>query len=393
MPLSSILVAEMISKRLLPLVLGGLSIGTTEFVIMGLLPDIANSLQVSIPEAGYLISSYALGVVIGAPILVAFSSKYPPKKTLISLMILFTLFNGLSAIAPEYYSLLSFRFLSGLPHGAFFGVGAVVATKLAEEGKQAQSIAAMFLGLTVANLAMVPLVNYIGQVFSWRLAFGIVAILGLLTILFLILWLPHLKNLRNVGLRQELEFFKTIKAWHIISIAGIGFGGLFSWFSYIAPLLTEVSIFSSENISYLMVLAGAGMVIGNYLGGILADKLNPIKATALLLLLMVITLLLVFLISENKIASLILTFICGALSMAAGSPLNILMLRAAKNSEMMAAAFMQAAFNIANSLGAFLGGIPLSIGLTYNYPSLVGVALAGLGLILSLFYAKIHKTK
>ena len=383
----------MISKRLLPLALGGLSIGTTEFVIMGLLPDIANSLQVSIPEAGYLISSYALGVVIGAPILVAFSSKYPPKKTLISLMILFTLFNGLSAIAPEYYSLLSFRFLSGLPHGAFFGVGAVVATKLAEEGKQAQSIAAMFSGLTVANLAMVPLVNYIGQVFSWRLAFGIVAILGLLTILFLILWLPHLKNLRNVGLRQELEFFKTIKAWYIISIAGIGFGGLFSWFSYIAPLLTEVSGFSSENISYIMVLAGAGMVIGNYLGGILADKLNPIKATALLLLLMVIVLLLVFLLSENKIASLILTFICGALSMAAGSPLNILMLRAAKNSEMMAAAFMQAAFNIANSLGAFLGGIPLSLGLTYNYPSLMGVVLAGLGLILSLFYAKIHKTK
>ena len=383
----------MISKRLLPLALGGLSIGTTEFVIMGLLPDIANSLQVSIPEAGYLISSYALGVVIGAPILVAFSSKYPPKKTLISLMILFTLFNGLSAIAPEYYSLLSFRFLSGLPHGAFFGVGAVVATKLAEEGKQAQSIAAMFSGLTVANLAMVPLVNYTGQIFSWRLAFGIVAILGLLTILFLILWLPHLKNLRNVGLRQELEFFKTIKAWHIISVAGIGFGGLFSWFSYIAPLLTEVSGFSSENISYIMVLAGAGMVIGNYLGGILADKLNPIKATALLLLLMVIALLLVFLLSENKIASLILTFICGALSMAAGSPLNILMLRAAKNSEMMAAAFMQAAFNIANSLGAFLGGIPLSLGLTYNYPSLMGVVLAGLGLILSLFYAKIHKTK
>ena len=383
----------MISKRLLPLALGGLGIGTTEFVIMGLLPDIANSLQVSIPEAGYLISSYALGVVIGAPILVAFSSKYPPKKTLISLMILFTLFNGLSAITPEYYSLLSFRFLSGLPHGAFFGVGAVVATKLAEEGKQAQSIAAMFSGLTVANLAMVPLVNYIGQVFSWRLAFGIVAILGLLTILFLILWLPHLKNLRNVGLRQELEFFKTIKAWLIISIAGIGFGGLFSWFSYIAPLLTEVSGFSSENISYLMVLAGAGMVIGNYLGGILADKLNPIKATTLLLLLMVIALLLVFLLSENKIASLILTFICGALSMAAGSPLNILMLRAAKNSEMMAAAFMQAAFNIANSLGVFLGGIPLSLGLTYNYPSLVGVVLAGLGLILSLFYAKIHKAK
>ena len=381
----------MISKKLFPLALGGLGIGTTEFVIMGLLPDVADSLGVSIPQAGYLISSYALGVVIGAPILVAFSSKYPPKKTLIALMILFTVFNGLSAIAPEYYTLLTFRFLSGLPHGAFFGVGAVVATRLAQEGKQAQAIAAMFSGLTVANLAMVPLVNYIGQMVSWRVAFGIVAVLGLLTVLFLKLWLPQMGNLRNVGLRQELEFFKTPKAWHIIGIAAIGFGGLFSWFSYIAPLLTKVSGFPAENISYLMVLAGAGMVVGNYLGGKLADKIIPVKATALLLLMMVVSLFLVFMFSENQMASLVLTFICGALSMAAGSPLNILMLRAAKNLEMMAAAFMQAAFNIANSLGAFLGGIPLSLGLAYNYPSLVGVVLAGLGFLLTVFYYKIYK--
>ena len=383
----------MISKKLFPLALGGLGIGTTEFVIMGLLPDVANSLGVSIPQAGYLISSYALGVVIGAPILVAFSSKYPPKKTLIALMILFTVFNGLSAIAPEYYTLLAFRFLSGLPHGAFFGVGAVVATRLAQEGKQAQAIAAMFSGLTVANLAMVPLVNYIGQMVSWRVAFGIVAVLGLLTVLFLKLWLPQMGNLRNVGLRQELEFFKTPKAWHIIGIAAIGFGGLFSWFSYIAPLLTKVSGFPAENISYLMVLAGAGMVVGNYLGGKLADKIIPVKATALLLLMMVVLLFLVFMFSENQMASLVLTFICGALSMAAGSPLNILMLGAAKNSEMMAAAFMQAAFNIANSLGAFLGGIPLSLGLAYNYPSLVGVLLAGFGFLLTVFYYKIYKTE
>ena len=383
----------MISKKLFPLALGGLGIGTTEFVIMGLLPDVANSLGVSIPQAGYLISSYALGVVIGAPILVAFSSKYPPKKTLIALMILFTVFNGLSAIAPEYYTLLAFRFLSGLPHGAFFGVGAVVATRLAQEGKQAQAIAAMFSGLTVANLAMVPLVNYIGQMVSWRVAFGIVAVLGLLTVLFLKLWLPQMGNLRNVGLRQELEFFKTPKAWHIIGIAAIGFGGLFSWFSYIAPLLTKVSGFPAENISYLMVLAGAGMVVGNYLGGKLADKIIPVKATALLLLMMVVLLFLVFMFSENQMASLVLTFICGALSMAAGSPLNILMLRAAKNAEMMAAAFMQAAFNIANSLGAFLGGIPLSLGLAYNYPSLVGVLLAGMGFLLTVFYYKIYKTE
>lgn len=174
------------TKQLFPLALGGLGIGTTEFVIMGLLPDIANDINITIPVAGHLISSYAFGVVIGAPILVALSAKFPAKNILIAFMLLFTIFNFLSTIAPDYYTLMLSRFLSGLPHGAFFGVGTVVAAKLAKEGKAAQAIASMFTGLAIANLAMVPLVTYIGHHFHWRYAFGIVSLIGILTILFYI---------------------------------------------------------------------------------------------------------------------------------------------------------------------------------------------------------------
>lgn len=380
------------TKQLFPLALGGLAIGTTEFVIMGLLPDVSNSLDVSIPIAGHLISAYALGVVIGAPILVALSAKFPPKYILISLMILFTIFNAFSIIAPDYNTLLMSRFFAGLPHGAFFGVGTVVAAKLAKKGKEAQAIASMFTGLTIAILAMVPIVTFLGHHLHWRYAFGVVSLLGLLTILFLYLWLPHLKPLRSVTLKEELEFFKTIKAWHILTIVAVGFGGLFAWFSYIAPLLINVSGFDIADISYLMIVAGAGMVVGNITGGYLADKKDPVIASIILLSLMVFSLILVFFFSDNKIISIILTFICGALAMSIGSPINMIMLRSAKHSEMLGAAFIQAAFNVANALGAFFGGIPLLFGLAFNYPSLIGAGMALLGMILCLaFYKKYER--
>ena len=380
------------TKQLFPLALGGLAIGTTEFIIMGLLPDVSNSLNVSIPIAGHLISAYALGVVIGAPILVALSAKFPPKYILISLMILFTIFNAFSIIAPDYNTLLMSRFFAGLPHGAFFGVGTVVAAKLAKKGKEAQAIASMFTGLTIAILAMVPFVTFLGHHLHWRYAFGVVSLLGLLTILFLYFWLPHLKPLRSVTLKEELEFFKTIKAWHILTIVAVGFGGLFAWFSYIAPLLINVSGFDIADISYLMIVAGAGMVVGNIVGGYLADKKNPVIASIILLSLMVFSLILVFFFSDNKIISIILTFICGALAMSIGSPINMVMLRSAKHSEMLGAAFIQAAFNVANALGAFFGGIPLLFGLAFNYPSLIGAGMALLGMILCLaFYKKYER--
>ena len=382
------------TKQIFPLALGGLAIGTTEFIIMGLLPDVAKDLGVSIPIAGHLISAYAFGVVVGAPILVALSSKFPPKNILIVYMILFTLFNALSIVAPDYNTLLMSRFLAGLPHGAFFGVGTIVAIKLSKKGKEAQAVSSMFTGLTLAILLLVPFLTYIGHNTSYKWAFLIVSLLGIFTILALIKFMPKLKSLKTVTFKEEIEFFLTFKAWHIILIVAIGFGGLFAWFSYIAPLLINVSKFSPSSISYLMLVAGVGMVVGNILGGYLADKKDPIKVAIYLLSFMVIFLILVFFLSENKILSIILTFICGVFAMSVGTPINMVMVKSAKNSEMLGAAFMQAAFNVANSLGALFGGIPLLYGLGFEYPALVGAFMAFFGLLLCiLFYIKYSKEK
>lgn len=379
-----------IDKRIIPLAIGGLGIGTTEFTVMGLLPDIAKTLEISIPQAGHLISAYAMGVVIGAPILIGYSVKYPPKKVLIAFMILFTLFNALSAIAPNYGTMLIIRFMSGLPHGAFFGVGTVVAAKMAGKGKEAFYISMMFTGLTIANLVMVPLVTYIGHTFHWRLYFAIVALIGVFALLFLKLWLPSMEANQNTHFLEELKFLKKKQSWLVLAITAIGFGGLFTWLSYITPLMTIISGVESSNMAYVMVLAGAGMVVGNLAGGIVSDKLGPEKTCALLIFLMMISLVGVFLLSEHQNIAFILTFMCGALSMSIAAPINIMMMKAAPKSEMMAAAFMQAGFNIANAMGAFLGGIPLEYGLSFNYPSLVGVGMTFIGFVISIRYMYLY---
>jgi len=382
-----------IDKRIIPLAIGGLGIGTTEFTIMGLLPDMARTLQISIPEAGHLISAYALGVVIGAPFLIGYSVKFPPKKVLMSLMVIFTIFNALSAIAPDYTTMLIIRFLSGLPHGAFFGVGTVMASRMGGKGKEAFYISLMFTGLTVANLAMVPLVTYIGHTFHWRWYFAIVAVIGVIALLFLKLWLPDLRNNQNAHFMEELKFLKGRQAWLVLMITAIGFGGLFTWFSYITPLMTIVAGIKSSQMAYVMVIAGVGMVAGNLGGGVLSDRMSPEKTCSLLLLLMMFSLAGVFFLSQYQNIALVLTFVCGALSMSVAAPINIMMMKAAPKSEMMAAAFMQAAFNIANAMGAFLGGIPLEHGYTFNYPSLVGVVMTGIGLAISLRYKYLYARK
>ncbi|WP_291887657.1 MFS transporter [Chryseobacterium sp.] len=379
-----------LDKRILPLAIGGLGIGTTEFTVMGLLPDIAKSLQISIPEAGHLISAYAMGVVIGAPILIGYSVKFPPKKVLITLMVIFTLFNALSAIAPDYTTMLIIRFLSGLPHGAFFGVGTVVAARMAGKGKEAFYISLMFTGLTVANLAMVPLVTYIGHTFHWRWYFAIVAVIGLLTLISLKLWLPVLEKKEDSHFLEELKFLKSRQSWLVLLITAIGFGGLFTWFSYITPLMTIVAGIKESQMAYVMILAGGGMVVGNLVGGYISDRMSPEKTCILLIFLMMSALAGVFFLSENQTAALILTFVCGALSMSVSAPINIMMMKAAPKSEMMAAAFMQAAFNIANAMGAFLGGIPLEHGFSFNYPSLVGVGMTFIGLVIALRYKYLY---
>ncbi|PTS92472.1 MFS transporter [Pedobacter sp. HMWF019] len=368
-------------KSLLTLTLGGLGIGITEFVMMGLLPDIAKDLSITIPQAGHLISAYALGVVIGAPLLIVIAGSYPPKKILIALMIMFTAFNALSAFAPGYHTLFIARLLAGLPHGAFFGVGSVVASKIAEKGKEAQAVSLMFAGLTIANIAGVPLGTYIGHHFLWRYTFVIVVIVGLITLFSLKAWLPALPATKDRNLKQELEFFKRPEAWLIILMIAIGTGGLFSWYSYIAPLLTEVSAFSADSITYILVLAGLGMFVGNLVGGKLADRFSPANACVVLLLIMAATLVIVHYISGNQMLSLIMTFITGAVAFALASPIQMLMINTAKGSEMLAASVSQASFNIGNALGAFLGGLPLAAGYDYTSPVFVGtlMALTGAG--------------
>lgn len=367
------------NKNLLPLTLGGLGIGITEFVMMGLLPDIAKDLSITIPQAGHLISAYALGVVIGAPLLIMIAGKYPPKKILIALMVMFTVFNAFSAFAPTYDSLFLARLLSGLPHGAFFGVGSVVASRIAEKGKSAQAVSLMFMGLTLANIVGVPLGTYIGHNFSWRISFAIVVLVGLITLVSLKLWLPALEAAKNRDLKSELSFFKKKEAWIIILMISIGTGGLFTWYSYIAPLMTEVAGFSAENVTYILMLAGAGMMVGNFIGGFLADKYSPAKASAALLIMMVVTLTVVHFVSSNQVFALVMTFITGAVSFALAAPIQMLMIQTAKGSEMLAASASQASFNIGNALGAFFGGLPLVYGFDYTSPACVGAAMALIG--------------
>lgn len=369
----------LIDKKLIPFTLGGLGIGITEFVMMGLLPDIAKDLAITIPEAGHLISAYALGVVIGAPVLAIIAAKYPPKYILLSLMGLFTLFNAISAFAPSYTTLFIARFFSGLPHGAFFGVGSVVASRIAPKGKEAQAVSLMFAGLTIANLFGVPLGTFVGHNYSWRYSFAIVAVVGIITLLSLKYWLPFLPAPKNKDLRTELSFFAKREAWIIILMISIGTGGLFCWISYIAPLMTEVAGFAEGNVTYILMLAGLGMLVGNFVGGYLADKFSPAKACIALLLSMSAILIIVFFVSSNPILALITTFLTGAIAFASAAPIQMLMIRTAKDSEMIAASASQASFNIGNALGALFGGFPLVYNYTYNYPSLVGASMALVG--------------
>lgn len=365
--------------KLLPLALGGLGIGSTEFVMMGVLPDVANDFSISIPEAGHMISAYALGVVIGAPTLVAASSKIAPKKILLGLMLLFTIFNTLSAFAPNETVLFLSRLLAGLPHGAFFGVGSVVASRLAQEGKQAQAISIMFSGLTVANLITVPLGTFIGHEYSWRYTFGGIGIIGLITMASIYFMLPAMPAPKNSNIRSELQLFKRVEPWLIFLITAIGTGGLFCWISYIAPLMTDVASFSASAVPYILMVAGFGMVVGNFIGGKLADSLKPINACIVLLVAMAITLVLIYFFSFSKTMSVVLTFIAGSCSLALAAPIQLLMIETSKGAEMLGASITQAAFNVGNALGAFLGGLPIAAGFGYTSPAMVGVVMTIVG--------------
>ncbi|WP_454059097.1 MFS transporter [Elizabethkingia ursingii] len=380
-------------KSLLSLALGGLGIGITEFTIMGMLPDVARDLSISIPQAGYLITAYALGVVVGAPLLVVGMNKFSPTKTLILLMILFTVFNGLSIIAPDYELLMVSRFISGLPHGAFFGVGSVVASRLADKGKEAQAVATMFSGLTVANLLGVPLGTYIGHHFSWRYTFLLIAIIGLLTILALKLWMPKTearKNKQNPW--KDFSIFRSSNVWFMVLIFSVAPGALFAWISYIAPLMSDVSGIAEQHLPYIMVLAGLGMFVGNLIGGKLTDAFSPSVIVIAVLVFQIVCMMTIYYTAANAWASLIMTFLTGVTTFALVPSLTLLLLNSVKSdAEMLVASLGPACFNIANALGAFLGGVPIEKGYGYTSPVLVGAAMAAAGIVISLLYLRRNK--
>ncbi|GAB3460134.1 MFS transporter [Massilia terrae] len=377
----------MIKKSLVPLALGGFGIGMTEFVMMGILPDIATGLRISIPQAGYLITAYALGVVVGAPTLVSLCARRPPKQVLVAFMLMFALFNALSAFSPNFHVMLLCRFLAGLPHGAFFGVGAVVASRLADEGKSAAAVATMFTGLTVANVLGVPLGTWLGHTLSWRLVFLVVALIGLATALSLHKLVPLFEARQSGSFVQDLKIFRRRGLWLALAITSIGTGGFFAWFSYIAPLLTDVTHFSPGAIPMIMTVVGVGMTVGVVLGGRLADRVAPLPAVTILLVTMALLLFANGVMAWSQPMMVLLAFATGANALAMGPPIQVLLIGHAEEAEMLGSSLGQSGFNIGNATGAFLGGIPLTLGYSYVAPQWVAGMLALSGLLIALLMA------
>ncbi|MHA7099280.1 MFS transporter [Roseivirga pacifica] len=380
-------------KALIALAIGGFGIGMTEFVIMGILPDVAEALNISIPKAGHFISAYALGVVVGAPILTGIGGKWPAHKVLLVLMLWFTIFNTISAFANSYTTLLIARFLSGFPHGAFFGIGAVVAGKLADKGKAAQAIAVMFSGLTLANLIGVPLGTYFGHHFHWNIAFMIVGVIGILAMVGIYYWMPELPQSSKQGMRKDFGALKRAEIWLVILLTTIGTGGFFAWYSYIAPLITEVAGYPENAVGYAMVLAGGGMVIGNIVGAKVADKYSPINAVIIFLSLMVVALVVNTFVAHNQIAVMVMTFLIGGLAFCIASPIQMTMINSAKGSEMLGSSLNQSAFNMGNASGAYLAGLPIAMGYGFTSADLVGAAMAGGGIIIALVIVRVRASK
>ena len=377
-------------KSLIALAFGTLGLGIAEFVMMGILPDVAKDLNISIPMAGHFISAYALGVCVGAPIL-TLARKHPLKRILLILVALIMVGNICAAASTSYWMLLLARFVSGLPHGAYFGVGSIVAEKLADKGKGSEAVSIMIAGMTVANLFGVPLGTSLSTLISWRVTFLLVGLWGIIILYYIGRWVPNVNGLKDTGFKGQFRFLKTPAPWLILGATALGNGGVFCWYSYINPMLTDVSGFSAESITPLMILAGFGMVIGNLISGRLSDRYTPAKVGMYAEAIICLTLLLIFFLSPYPWLSALLMFLCTAGLFAVSSPEQILIIRVAKGGEMLGAACVQIAFNLGNAIGAYAGGLAVSGG--YRYPALVGVPFALIGLTLFIIFYKKYQAR
>lgn len=368
-------------KGLIALSFGALALGIAEFAMMGILGSVAKSLQITISEAGHLISAYALGVCIGAPILLLVR-KYPLKRILLLLAAFILVGNLCAAVAPNYWTLMAARFLSGFPHGAYFGVASIVAQRLVAKGKGSQAVSIVLAGMTISTVIGVPLGTALSTLFSWRLTFLLVACWSMVTLYGIQCWIPRIEQLPDTGFKGQFRFLKSPAPWLIVGGTLLGNGGVYCWYSYIDPLLTYVSGFAPENFTWLMVVAGCGMVIGNLLGGYLADKFQTGLVASIVQSCMVVTLLLIYFFSPIPWMSVTLMIIGTAGLFGVGSPLQYLIIRFSKGGEMLGAASIQMAFNVGSAIAAYLGGLVLQGNSDYRYPALVGIPLALLGSIL-----------
>lgn len=363
-------------KTIFSLALGTFGLGMAEFGIMGVLTELAHDTGISIPSAGNMISFYAFGVVIGAPIVALFSGKFSLKTTLLFLVALCAVGNALFTFSTSYFWLATGRLISGFPHGAIFGVGAIILSKIAPPGKVTVAVAGMIAGMTVANLVGVPLGTWLGHQFSWRYTFFLIALFDALVILSVLIWVPDIHDKSEIKLTEQFQFLKKPEPWLIFAATMFGNAGVFAWFSFVKPFMVNISGFSEGTMTIIMMLMGLGMVLGNLLSGKLSGRFSPLRIAATTDMVIVASLLLLFACGELKTASLITGFICCAGLFALSAPLQILLLQNAKGGEMLGAAGGQMAFNLGSAIGAYFGGMMITLGFSWRYVTLPAALLS-----------------
>ncbi|WP_018155051.1 MFS transporter [Demetria terragena] len=366
---------------LFALALGGFAIGTTEFVTMGLLPQIADGVNISIPTAGHVVSAYALGVVIGAPTIAALAAKAPRKTVLVWLMVAFAIGNAASALAPSYLPLLAARFVSGLPHGAYFGIASIVAASLVPKAKRTWAVAMVLAGLTVANVLGVPGATLLGQRAGWQWPYALVAGIAALTVLAVLTWVPWQQPDEDSSIGAELRSLKKLQVWLALGIGVVGFGGMFATFSYIAPSVTEVTGISEGAIPLILVVYGVGMTVGASLAGRVAQR--GIMRGIFMSLAAIAVLLGVFGFALHSVWTAVpAVFLLGLVPTLLVPMLQTRLMDVAEEGQSLAAALNHSTLNMANALGAWLGSVVLGAGYGYEWPSRVGALLAVAGLFI-----------
>jgi DHA1 family inner membrane transport protein len=368
---------------LVALAIGGFGIGLTEFVIMGLLPELASEFAVSIPTAGYLVSGYALSVVVGGIVLTAAVARRNRKRTLAGLMLLFIAGNLISALAGSYSILMAGRVVAALCHGAFFGVGSVVAASLVAPSRKAAAIAMMFGGLTLANVLGVPFGTFLGQHFGWRSTFWAITAIGVLAFVGLLLFVPDQDSQpRSTSLRTEVAAFRQPQVWLSLAMTVLGFGAMFGAFTYVAPMMTEVAGFADSSVSWLLMVFGVGLFVGNVYGGRAADR--NVAVTLLVCLSALTATLAVFVFTaHSKVGAVLTLFLLGTFGFATVPALQMRVMRYASAAPTLASGVNISAFNLGNALGAYLGGLTISAGFGFTSPSAVGAGLALLALLVT----------